>query len=143
MGVRAIVSLGSNLEPRREYLRRAVELLAKLPRTRLVRESSVIETEPVDVPEQFAGLKFLNQVAVYDTELGPLEFSRRMHAVEDELGRVRTVRNGPRTIDLDLIDFGGIRMSVPELTLPHPRAHLRDFVLIPLREVESPPNAGC
>ena len=137
MGVRAIVSLGSNLEPRREYLRRAVELLAKLPRTRLVRESSVIETEPVDVPEQFAGLKFLNQVAVYDTELEPLEFSRLMHAVEDELGRVRTVRNGPRTIDLDLIDFGGLRMSVPDLILPHPRAHLRDFVLISLREVES------
>jgi len=135
MSVRAIVSLGSNLEPRREYLQRAVEMLTKLPRTELVRESSVIETEPVDVPPEFAALKFLNQIAVFETELEPLDFSRRMHAVEDDLGRVRTVRNGPRTIDLDLIDFGGVRMDTPELILPHPRAHLRDFVLIPLREV--------
>ena len=102
---------------------------------RLAAASSVIETEPVDVPPEFAELKFLNQAAVFETTLEVHDFSRRMHAVEDALGRVRTVRNGPRTIDLDLIDFGGLKLDEPELTLPHPRAHLRDFVLRPLAEL--------
>ena len=100
-----------------------------------MKASSVIETEPVDVPADFAALKFLNQVAVFETTLDPFDFSRRMHAIEDDLGRVRTVRNGPRTIDIDLIDFGGEVIDTTELTLPHPRAHLRDFVLKPLAEL--------
>lgn len=133
--MRAIVSLGSNIEPRRDYLRRALRLLAELPETRLEAESSVIETEGVGVPEEFRDMKFLNQVAVFETGLGAMEFSRLMHKVEDELGRVRTVRNGPRTIDVDLIDFGGMRIDTPELTLPHPRAKDRAFVLEPLSEL--------
>ena len=133
--MRAIVSLGSNVEPRARYLERALSALSALPDTRLVKASSVVETEPVGVPPEFAAQKFLNQVAVFESDLGPQEFSRRMHAIEDELGRVRTVRNGPRTIDLDLIDFGGIRLDSPELTLPHPRAAERDFVLNPLAEL--------
>jgi len=133
--VQAVVSLGSNIEPRADYLRRALGELASLPGTRLVRASSVLETEPVDVPAEFAGQRFLNQVAVFETDLDALSFSRLMHAVEDGLGRVRTVRNGPRTIDIDLVDFGGISLDTPELTLPHPRAHLREFVLKPMREL--------
>ena len=132
---RAVVSLGSNVEPRAEHLQRALAALSALPGTRLAASSSVIETEPVDVPPEFAELKFLNQAAVFETTLEVHDFSRRMHAVEDALGRVRTVRHGPRTIDLDLIDFGGLRLDEPELTLPHPRAHLRDFVLRPLAEL--------
>ena len=132
---RAIVSLGSNIEPRADYLKRAIAALSALPETRFVKASSVSETEPVDVPAEFAALKFLNQVAAFETTLDPFDFSRRMHAIEDDLGRVRTVRNGPRTIDLDLIDFGGEVVNTPELTLPHPRAHLRDFVLKPLAEL--------
>ena len=132
---RAIVSLGSNIEPRADYLKRAVVALSSLPETRFVKASSVIETEPVDVPPEFAALKFLNQVAIFETALDPFDFSRRMHAIEDDLGRVRTVRNGPRTIDIDLIDFGGLVVNTPELILPHPRAHLRDFVLKPLGEL--------
>ena len=132
---RAIVSLGSNLEPRATYLAKAVRALARLPMTRLVKTSSVLETDPVDVPKEFAGLKFLNQIAVLETSLTAEDFSRRMHAIEDRLGRVRTVRNGPRTIDLDLIDFGGLVRRDPALTLPHPRAHARDFVLKPLAEL--------
>jgi len=134
-GVRALVSLGSNIEPRAKYLKKALAALSMLPETRLVRASSVLETEPVDVSAEFAAQKFLNQAAVFETKLAPEEFSRRMHAIEDDLGRVRTVRNGPRTIDIDLIDFGGIVRDTPELTLPHPRAHLRDFVLKPLQEI--------
>ena len=132
---RAIVSLGSNLEPRADYLNRAIAALSSLPETTFVKASSVIETEPIDVPFEFVALKFLNQVAVFDTKLDVFDFSRRMHAIENTLGRVRTVRNGPRTIDIDLIDFGGQVINTPELTLPHPRARDRVFVLRPLKEL--------
>ena len=132
---RVLVSLGSNLGPRADYLKRAIDDLSALPETTFVKASSVIETEPVDVPPEFAALKFLNQVAVFETTLDPFDFSRRMHAIEDGLGRVRTVRNGPRTIDIDLIDFGGQVIDTPELTLPHSRAHLRSFVQEPLKEL--------
>ena len=132
---RVIVSLGSNVEPRADYLERARAALSALPCTNLLKASSVIETEPVDVPPAFAAQKFLNQVLVLETTLEPYDFSRRMHAIEDDLGRVRTVRNGPRTIDIDLIDFNGIINSDPLLTLPHPRAKNREFVLRPLAEL--------
>ena len=133
--VRAVVSLGSNVGSRKRYLARALAALGALPETRLLDASGVIETEPVDVPAAFASLRFLNQAAVFETTLTPQAFSRAMHAIEDSLGRVRTVRNGPRTIDIDLIVFGDVVMDTPELTLPHPRAHERDFVLAPLREL--------
>lgn len=133
--VRAVVSLGSNVGNRASYLRRALASLARLPGTRLLDASAVRETEPVDVPAEFAAQRFLNQAAVFETALEPLAFSRAMHAVEDRLGRVRTVRNGPRTIDLDLILFGDVRMATDELTLPHPRATARAFVREPLAEL--------
>ena len=133
--VRAIVSLGSNLGRREEFLSRAVDALSSMPSTRLVAASRVVETEPVGVPPEFADIKFLNQVAVFETALSAREFSERMHAIEDSLGRTRVVRNGPRTIDIDLVDFGGIKSDDPELTLPHPRARERDFVMGPLAEL--------
>ncbi len=132
---RAIVSLGSNIEPRLTYLDCAIKELEKLSGTRLVAASSVIETEPVDVPDEFRNLKFLNQVAIFETDLEVHEFARQMHLIEDRLGRVRTVRNGPRTIDIDLIDFDGIVINEPDLILPHPRANQRDFVMKPLAEL--------
>ena len=132
---RVLVSLGSNIEPRVDYLKRAIAALSALPETQFVKASSIIETDPVDVPPEFAALKFLNQVAIFETKLDPFDFFRRMHVIEDNLGRVRTVRNGPRTIDIDLIDFGGQVINTPELTLPHPRAKDRAFVLEPLREL--------
>ena len=133
--MKAIVSLGSNIEPRADYLKRALTALSALPETTIVKASSIIETEPVDVPAAFKDRKFLNQVAIFDTKLSAESFSCKMHAIEDALGRVRTIRNGPRTIDIDLIDFGGQIINTPELTLPHPRAHLRDFVQTPLHEL--------
>ena len=132
---RAIVALGSNIEPRAKNLALAIEALDALPQTNCVGSSSVIETDPVDVPPEFAKLKFLNQVAIFETRLDVRDFAWRMHLVEDVLGRERTVRNGPRTIDLDLIDFDGMVIDDPELTLPHPRAAERDFVLRPLAEL--------
>lgn len=133
--MRAVVSLGSNVGLREDFLAKAVNALSAFPDTKLVAASSVIETEPVDVPPEFANLKFLNQVAVFETGLMPEEFSERMHQVETDLGRVRTVKNGPRTIDLDLIDFGGLVRNTPDLILPHPRAKERDFVMKPLAEL--------
>ena len=129
--IRAVLSLGSNLEPRRENLAKALAAVGAFPGTRLVAASEIEETEPIDVPEEFRELKFLNQVVFVETRLEPLEFSRRMHRVEDELGRVRTVKKGPRTVDVDLIDFGGLEMNTLELTLPHPRANEREFVTKP------------
>ena len=140
---RAIVSLGSNIKPRHEHLAEAIKRLTALPGTRLVSASSAIETEPVDVPEEFADMKFVNQAAIFATTLGPFEFSRAMHRIEDEMGRVRTVRNGPRTIDIDLIDFDGLRIETPELILPHPRAASRDFVMKPLSELVEKSKTGA
>ena len=133
--VRAVVALGSNLGNREAYLDQALEYLSALPDTRLEKASSRIETEPVEVPEEFRNLKFINQVAIFLTSLEVHDFSRRMHEIEDILGRVRSVRNGPRTIDLDLIDFDGIRLNEPDLILPHPRWSERSFVKIPLEEL--------
>ena len=133
--VRVVLSLGSNVEPRRDYLAKALEAVGKFPSTHFVAASEVEETEPVGVPEEFRGLKFLNQVAIFDTALDAHDFSSRMHRVEADLGRVRGIRNGPRTIDIDMIDYGGEKSDDPELTLPHPRARERDFVMRPWRDL--------
>ena len=134
--VRVVISLGSNIEPRREYLAKALDSLRQFPSTHFVAASPVEETEPVGVPDEFQNHKFLNQVAIFDTALDAHDFSDRMHRVEAKLGRVRGVRNGPRTIDIDMIDYGGTTSDDPELTLPHPRARERDFVMRPWRDLE-------
>jgi len=133
---RAIVSLGSNIEPRGRRLADALAAIAAIPHTRVAKASSVRETEPVGVPEEFRGQRFLNQIAVCETALEAREFLHRLQAIESAQGRVRgPVRNAPRTIDLDLISFGDLVLDDPELTLPHPRARQRAFVLEPLAEV--------
>ncbi len=130
---RVVICLGSNIEPRLEYLDRAQAALAALPDTRLDRESETEETEPVDVPEEFASQKFLNRILVFETSLSPEEFAHEMHKIEDSLGRERgPVRNAPRTIDIDMIDYEGVVSNDPVLTLPHPRASSRSFVSAPL-----------
>lgn len=134
---RAVLSFGSNISPRREYLEKAMVMVCAYPQTELLAASEIEETEPVGVPNEFQDRKFLNRVAIFETGLSAAEFSRRMHRTEDELGRVRgAVRNSPRTIDIDMIDYGGIKLDDPELTLPHPRAHERDFVFRPWMELE-------
>jgi len=133
---RVVLCLGSNIEPRHDYLDRAQAALCALPATRFVAASGTEETEPVDVPEEFRGQKFLNRILVVETELVPMEFSRLMHGIESDLGRVRGKRrNIPRTVDIDMIDYEGVVSDDPELTLPHPRAKERDFVMKPLREL--------
>ena len=134
---RVLVSLGSNIEPRMSYMERAKTMLEALPDTIFRSASSIVETEPVDVPAEYASMKFLNQVLVFESALDPFDFSRRMHAIEDELGRVRTVKNGPRTIDIDLLKFGDYSFNTPELVLPHQRALDRPF----MRELLNPSRA--
>ncbi len=135
--VNAFIGLGSNLGNREANLRAALDRLGALPGTRLVRESSLMETEPVDSPPG-AGL-FLNGVAWIETSLAPLELLESLLAIERELGRDRKgqPRNAPRTIDLDLLLYGEQLINEPELQVPHPRMSEREFVLWPLLQIAS------
>jgi len=136
VSARVIICLGSNIEPRSVYLDRAQKALCALPGTKLVAEGGTDETAPVDVPPEFSDKMFMNRILVFETDLPPRDFSDRMHGIEDELGRMRGgVRNIPRTIDIDMIDYEGVVMDDPELTLPHPRARERAFVVEPLKRL--------
>lgn len=132
---RAVLALGSNLGDREGFLAFAVSSLSALPNTRVLKQSALRETEPVDVPEDFTELKFLNGAVLIETQLSPEDLLEAALAIEAEAGRVRTVRNGPRPLDVDLILYEGERRTTERLILPHPRAHLRDFVLDPLRDL--------
>ena len=98
----------------------------------IIRVSSLYETAPVGVTDQ---PDFLNAVAAVQTGLGPLETLDALLHIENQMGRVRTERWGPRVIDLDLLLYGGERVSSPGLTVPHPRLRERAFVLVPLAEI--------
>lgn len=130
MPATVVIALGSNLGDRDWNLRRAIDRLRSI--VSIVRVSAFIETEPVDAPPP----KYRNAVLIGQTSLPPRELLARMLAIEAELGRRRpALRNAPRTIDLDLILYDAVRMRTPDLTLPHPRAMQRDFVMRPLREI--------
>lgn len=130
------LSLGTNLGNRAANLAEAKRLLAdKLGTVPKFVSSGVIETEPVDVPEEFAALKFLNEMILVKTEKGPYEVSEIVHKIEDEMGRIRTVKNGPRVIDIDIIAYDDLVLDDPILTLPHPRAMERSFVLTPWKNL--------
>lgn len=128
----ALVALGSNLGDRAGHLLGAVTALARRPEVRLAGLSLVYETEPVGPPGQGP---YLNAVAALETECDPLELLTTLLAIERAHGRVRRERWGPRTLDLDLLDFGGRMLELPGLSLPHPRLHERAFVLVPLADV--------
>jgi 2-amino-4-hydroxy-6-hydroxymethyldihydropteridine diphosphokinase len=129
--VRAWVGLGANLGDARATLREALRAIAALPGCRLAGVSSLWRSAPVDA----LGPDFFNAVAALDTTLAPLELLRRLQAIELAHGRERPYRNAPRTLDLDLLLYGELRQDDPVLTLPHPRAHERAFVLAPLHEL--------
>lgn len=131
----AAIALGSNLGDRGAHLDAAVAALSALPGTRILRQSPRYDTDPVDVPEEFRDRHFLNGALLVETDLTPEALLRSLLDIESSLRRVRTVRNGPRTVDLDLIAYQGETRGTPELTLPHPRAKTRDFVLRPLRDI--------
>lgn len=125
------IALGSNLGDRGWHLRRAIRELSRV--VRIVRLSSIHETDPVDAPR--GSPDFLNMVIVGRTSLPPHALLREMLAIEARLGRRRSVRNAPRVIDLDLIFYGARNIRTADLVVPHPRWMERDFVIEPLREV--------
>ncbi len=126
------LSLGSNLGDRRAHLEEALWRLEE-GCVRVVRRSSWYETEPVGYTDQPA---FLNLVVEVRTSLTPRALLRRAQEVELALGRVRTVRWGPRTADVDLLLYGRRVIREPDLVVPHPRLRERAFVLVPLYELD-------
>lgn len=129
---RAYVALGANLGEPVAYLRAAVDDLAALPHTTLVARSSLYRSAPVGLLNQ---PDFINAVVAIDTALAPIDLLRALLAIEARHGRVRSVPNAPRTLDLDLLLYGEHTLASAELTLPHPRMHQRAFVLLPLLEI--------
>jgi len=128
---RAAIGLGSNLGDRRATLKSALARLNSGPLT-LLAASPLIETAAVGGPPQ---PDFLNAAALVQTALEPFELLELLLSIEAEHGRVRGVANGPRTLDLDLLLFDQLVLDRPGLTLPHPRMHLRRFVLEPLAAI--------
>lgn len=128
----AYVALGGNLgDPRRQVLD-AVGALAHLPRTRLLRRSRLYRTSPWGVLDQPA---FVNAAALLETDLEPHALLDALLAIEQRAGRVRAERNGPRTLDLDLLHMDSMQCDDARLTLPHPRIAERAFVLLPLADL--------
>jgi 2-amino-4-hydroxy-6-hydroxymethyldihydropteridine diphosphokinase len=127
-GRTAVIALGSNLGDRDDILQGAVDALAGVDGVRLLSVSAVYETVPVGGPPQ---PDYLNAVVVAHLTISARELLDRLHEIEAAFDRVRVVRWGPRTLDLDIITVSGERSDDPELTLPHPRAQERAFVLDP------------
>ncbi len=125
--MRVFLSLGSNLGDRMEHLRQGVESLPGL-----VAVSPVYETAPVGGPDQGA---FLNIVAELDVDLDPYELLGLCHRIESAAQRVREVRWGPRTLDVDIIWMDGVELDTERLTVPHVRWKERRFVLAPMRDL--------
>jgi 2-amino-4-hydroxy-6-hydroxymethyldihydropteridine diphosphokinase len=130
---RAFLGLGANLGERRETLGRALELLGASDRVHISQQSTWHETQPVGGPADQPD--FLNGVCCVVTTLSPEELLVRCQEIEAELGRVRAERDGPRTIDIDLLWYEGETRSGEELCLPHPRWEERVFVMAPLAEI--------
>lgn len=130
------VALGSNLDFPLLHVQRALRDIDELPETELEKVSTLYETAPVGLTDQPA---FVNAVACVATLLSPHELLARLHAIEAQHGRDRNSehekKNGPRTLDLDILMFGALQIDEGGLALPHPRMHERAFVLVPLLEI--------
>lgn len=129
------MALGSNLGDRRATLSRALTWLSHLPGTELAKASGVYRTPAFGPPQP----DYLNAVVRLKTALPPLVLLDALHGLEGAAGRIRDLRWGPRTLDLDLLLYGEggrARLTHPRLALPHPRMHERNFVLAPLAEID-------
>ncbi|MBT3163460.1 2-amino-4-hydroxy-6-hydroxymethyldihydropteridine diphosphokinase [Streptomyces sp. Vc74B-19] len=131
----AVVSLGANLGNRLETLQGAVDALEDTPGIRVKAVSPVYETEPWGV-DPGSQPSYFNAVAVLRTTLPPSSLLERAHAVEEAFHRVRDERWGPRTLDVDIVAYADLHSDDPQLTLPHPRAHERAFVLAPWHDID-------
>lgn len=131
----AYLALGSNLADRRQLLADALTALARHPQNRLAGISPVYETKAVRLPGQDDQPDFLNMVVRVETDLPPLALLDLCLNIEQQLGRVRRERWGPRTVDLDVLLHGDTVLNDDRLTLPHPRMKERAFVLVPLTDL--------
>lgn len=129
--MRAWIGLGANLGDRGAALAQAVQALAALPATRLVKVSGLYASAPIDA----GGPDYLNAVVELATRLAPLDLLDALQALEQAAGRERPYRNAPRTLDLDLLLYGDQQIQTERLTVPHPRIGERAFVLLPLAEI--------
>lgn len=129
---RAFIALGSNLQDPAEQVRRALREISELPGVSLTRASSLYRTAPLGYDNQ---PDFINAVAEVSTQVPALELLRTLLELENSHGRERPFPNAPRVLDLDLLIYDDLMMQTPELTLPHPRMHVRGFVLLPLAEI--------
>jgi 2-amino-4-hydroxy-6-hydroxymethyldihydropteridine diphosphokinase len=129
--MKAVISLGANIGDAKANLDLAVGLLREA--TEVIAVSSYLQTKPVGGPEQ---PDYLNAVAIIESDLPAKDLLAVLNGIETAMGRTREIHWGPRVIDLDLIQFGGLLVSDEKLTLPHPRAHERRFVLAPWFEIE-------
>lgn len=130
---RAYLGIGTNLGDRLAYLQLAVDALAAADGVRVVAASPVYETVPVGGPEQ---PDYLNAVVAVDTALSPRALLRLANTIEADAERVRTVRWGPRTLDVDVLLVGDEQVDEPDLVVPHPRMRERAFVLVPLADLD-------
>jgi len=128
---RAYLGLGGNIGDSRAVIKKALAMLSD-GATRVTRVSSFYRTRPVGYLEQD---DFLNAVCEIETELDPPALLERCNAIEAALGRARGIKNGPRTIDLDILLYEGVTMNTERLTIPHPRMAERGFVIVPLYEI--------
>ncbi|WP_405439268.1 2-amino-4-hydroxy-6-hydroxymethyldihydropteridine diphosphokinase [Streptomyces avidinii] len=131
----AVIALGANLGNRLETLQGAIDALGDTPGMRVKAVSPVYETEPWGV-EPGSQPSYLNAVVAVKTTLPPSSLLERAHAVEEAFDRVREERWGPRTIDVDIVAYADRVSDDPVLTLPHPRAHQRAFVLAPWHDID-------
>lgn len=129
--MKAVVSLGSNIGDPKANLDLAVALLREA--TDVIAVSGYLQTKPVGGPEQ---PDYLNAIAIVESELPAKDLLALLNGIETAMGRTREIHWGPRVIDLDLIQYGGLLVHDEKLTLPHPRAHERRFVLAPWFEIE-------
>ncbi|OSI12833.1 2-amino-4-hydroxy-6-hydroxymethyldihydropteridine diphosphokinase [Neisseria canis] len=128
----AVIALGSNLARPAEQIRKALSDLDAHPNIRVLKTSSFYQTAPVGYTGQ---PDFVNAVCIVETDLNAARLLAALHTIEAQAGRERTFRNAPRTLDLDIIDYAHCRSDDPALTLPHPRAAERSFVMVPLAEI--------
>jgi 2-amino-4-hydroxy-6-hydroxymethyldihydropteridine diphosphokinase len=130
--VTCYIGIGSNLGDRRSYIDKAIALLDEACCTRVIRVSSIYETDPVSAIPQG---RYLNGVIELETALVPAQLLKVLNGIEGALGRVRAARDAPRTIDLDILYYGGEAVCEDGLIIPHPRIKEREFVLKGLREL--------
>jgi 2-amino-4-hydroxy-6-hydroxymethyldihydropteridine diphosphokinase len=133
MGHIAYIGIGSNLGDKLHHCEKAISEILKIDHHKLLAKSSLFKTQPIGCTSQDW---FVNGVIKIETDLDALELFRTLKALESQLGRTETFRWGPRIIDLDILFFDDVEIHTEELQIPHPQIQNRQFVLIPLIEID-------